>query len=306
MCCFAQQVEFVEATKIFARLTDRSTQYLVYQMTFSTKTPNAMILPIPVRAPAREGSVKFINLEDHPGFFESLAELFPSLYRKSAAGSIPVHSVGDYIASFVPSIDDFENLDPAFVIPKSTWDQIPGYANFSFAVFQLTKLQGTPHPMAFEFETRTPDQVFFPTLHIHDGMVHETEEFDHQLFVQHAMLDDLAGSYVDYDYTDPATGFVRSRPAAGTTFADMPAPIVDPNLLVHRLRIDGFQKNQDYTFSMTRLAFLSGMIRKRLPWLIGTPLALAGAAFGWLHYRRNKLRGTKKQVDSELSLPPEN
>jgi hypothetical protein len=290
MCCFAQQVEFVEATKIFARLTDRSTQYLVYQMTFSSKTPNAMILPIPVRAPAREGSVKFINLEDFPEFFSELGEMFPSMYSKSDAGGIPVHSVGDYVASFVPSVNDFERLDRAFVIPKSTWEQIPGYANFGFAVFQLTKLQGTPHPMALEFETQTPDEVFFPTLHIHDGQVHENEEFDHQLFVQHPVLDEVAGSYVDYDYVDLATGFVRSRPTAGAKFAEMPEPIVDRNLLVHRRHVGGFQKNQDYTFSMTRLAFLSGRIRRGLPWLIGVPLVLAGSAYGWLHYRRNKLR----------------
>lgn len=38
--------------------------------------------------------------------------------------------------------------------------------------------------MAFRFRTRHPDRVFFPTVHVHDGEVHETADFDHQLYYQ--------------------------------------------------------------------------------------------------------------------------
>ena len=31
---------------------------------------------------------------------------------------------------------------------------------------------GRVHPMAFEFPTRSPDEIFFPTAHIHDGACH--------------------------------------------------------------------------------------------------------------------------------------
>jgi hypothetical protein len=41
------------------------------------------------------------------------------------------------------------------------------------------------HPMAFEFPRRDPTRLFFPTVHVHDGEVHKTATFDHQLYCQH-------------------------------------------------------------------------------------------------------------------------
>jgi hypothetical protein len=38
--------------------------------------------------------------------------------------------------------------------------------------------------MALVFHTRMPDRVFFPTVHVHDGAVHETAMFDHELYCQ--------------------------------------------------------------------------------------------------------------------------
>lgn len=177
MCCFAQAVLNVKQTRIFARLSGTGTQLLAYQMEYESEKPNAMILPLPVKLPAREDSVRFVDLSQYEEFFEDLSSAFP--YQRSrnigcssagfdelAAGSVlMVHKVGSFIASFVPTIDDFDRLDKQFVIPKETWQQIPEYENYGFAVFQLNELSGKPHPMAFEFESRS-DRVFFPTVHI--------------------------------------------------------------------------------------------------------------------------------------------
>jgi hypothetical protein len=38
--------------------------------------------------------------------------------------------------------------------------------------------------MAFEFERSDPERLFFPTVHVHDGQVHETAVFDHALYAQ--------------------------------------------------------------------------------------------------------------------------
>jgi len=72
-------------------------------------------------------------------------------------------------------------------------------------VFQLRGLQGgwlsrllrsdrkkTFHPMAFEFPTRAPSHLFYPTVHIHDGEVHPEAFFDHALYAQ-ASAPALAG-----------------------------------------------------------------------------------------------------------------
>jgi hypothetical protein len=40
------------------------------------------------------------------------------------------------------------------------------------------------HPMAFEFASRHPDRLFFPTVHVHDGQVHLTAAFSHALYCQ--------------------------------------------------------------------------------------------------------------------------
>ena len=47
------------------------------------------------------------------------------------------------------------------------------------------------HPMAMEFNTRHPDTLFFPTLHIHDGAVHAEEDYDHTLYFQEPLLQAL-------------------------------------------------------------------------------------------------------------------
>jgi hypothetical protein len=38
--------------------------------------------------------------------------------------------------------------------------------------------------MAFRFKTREKDAIYFPTLHVHDGELHERADFDHALFYQ--------------------------------------------------------------------------------------------------------------------------
>ncbi len=43
----------------------------------------------------------------------------------TSLGALSVQQVGDYIASFVPTMADFSRLDPQFLIPKETWDKIP-------------------------------------------------------------------------------------------------------------------------------------------------------------------------------------
>ena len=58
--------------------------------------------------------------------------------------ALKVHSVGKFVASFVPSQSDFDRLDPQFVIPKESWAKLPEYQDFGFAVFQLKELSGYP------------------------------------------------------------------------------------------------------------------------------------------------------------------
>lgn len=194
MCCFSREVESVTNTRIFARDSTSPLQFVVYEMQFAAMEDLAMILPIPVPKQTPENAVRFINLEKYPDFFKEMETGFPKPRAtlgslgfggsKSAAPALDVVEVGSFEASFVPTVADFARLDERFRLPDGTWDKLPQYKDFGFAVFKLKKESTSVHPMAFEFPRAKPQQLFFPTVHIHDGQVHPKADFDHILYAQ--------------------------------------------------------------------------------------------------------------------------
>src|SRR5258708_5331771 len=192
MCCFSRPVFSVNATNIFARAGDDGRQFLVYSMSIGAGNDLAMILPLPVKTPAGENDVQFINLKAYPDFFPHLRSGFPSkadshskrhlfsLTEPASAPLLEVVQVGDFEASFVPAINDFSRLDERFRLPADTWNKLPEYQTYGFAVFKLKPgaISIRVHPMAFSFLRRDPHTLFFPTVHIHDGNVHPEADFD--------------------------------------------------------------------------------------------------------------------------------
>ena len=297
MCIFTQPVLSVNNTQIFARLSGNGTQFLAYQMIYESNDQNAMILPIPVKQPAKDNYLSFIDLEEYDNFFDELAEGFPytrpisigcsaaSIASKSA---LKIFEVGNYIASFVPSLADFDRLDTKFKLPNEIWERIPAYENFGFAVFQLAAGSLKPHPMAFEFQTEN-DELFFPTIHIHDGEIHKLEKFDHALYMQHAGLDSIAYGYQNSDVEDRSTGLVRSKHKASQfSDVDRAAGLLDGNLLLHRKIVRGKFPNVDTFFrppgDPLKPSFNYRQLMPYTPWL------LAIAAVGWFFNRRSKIK----------------
>ena len=129
-----------------------------------------------------------------------------------APKKLAVQQIGSYEASFVPSEADFRRLDERFRLPASTWASLPIYHDYGFAVFKLKAGAHVVHPMAFEFPRRYPNRLFFPTVHIHDGKVHQTADFDHTLYCQKRLTDkanltawaespQTAGQFMQMDHT---------------------------------------------------------------------------------------------------------
>ncbi|HBE71353.1 MAG TPA: hypothetical protein DDW52_24670 [Planctomycetaceae bacterium] len=304
MCCFAQEVKDVHSTKIFARITEDGQQVLAYSMKYDSEVPNAMILPLPTTG--REDSLEFIDLSGYERFFDDLQRGFPKVQSllsralpmarvdSAVKQDLKVHKVGSFVASFVPTVKDFSRLDPQFVIPAETWQSVDGYDGFGFAVFQLDEKAGKTHPMAMRFETSLKDQVFFPTLHIHDGEIHKSEKFDHYLFMQHAGMDSVVGSYAGPKKTQSRTGMVRSKnPVRDFAKPDKSAGLLEPDLLLHRKRMSGNLPNRDEIFRVaghpTKVSF------NIAPWLKIAPMALAATGLAWIIGRRTKLlREAKK------------
>jgi hypothetical protein len=248
MCCFSRRVELVSNTNIFARASKTGRQFVVYSMSIQTKEDLAMILPIPVPKGSADDAVRFIDLKGNPTFFEDMPKGFPQ--PKSARSDpkkdidslkpkLPVVDVGDFGASFVPSVKDFSRLDERFRLPDTAWDQLPRYRDFGFAVFKLkegeAKKQQKVHPMAFEFPRANAMKLFFPTVHIHDGKVHPEVEFDHLLYCQTTGGKKLPMMQWGESF-QLANQFLKVDKSKG---------LVDGDSHVHVRAIRGKQKNED-------------------------------------------------------------
>ncbi len=250
MCIFSGEVESVSATKIFARMlppdaksTEAIQQVLVYQMTLSAGQPVAMILPLPVErvdGEVKEDALTFISLEKYPSFFADMESGFPQPRSRStdslgdsfrSKGILQVHQVGAFVASFVPTVEDFDRLDPKFRLPAGAVSY-PGYKDFSFAVFQIKPgRQQDIHPMAFTFPNRDANILFFPTVHVHDGeAVKAKDHFDHSLYCQHPHHD------FDVQTSEVAARFMKIALTRGLVSEDWP---------IGKRVIQGMHPNED-------------------------------------------------------------
>lgn len=247
MCIFSLGIDQVTGTQIFASAAWKS-QILVYSMQIMTQYDVAMILPLPVPPGSLGKEVRFINLQDYPEFFQHLALAFwepphddgnSILMSLQSRGPLPVHHVGLFEASFVPSLDEFRWLDSRFRLPSQVWDQLPQYADWGFAVFKL-KPGARPqdiHPMALEFPRRDPHQLFFPTVHVHDGQIHTRAEFNHTLYAQ-------ADRPPVRHRAEPVWSQSKSSLREYIDFARA-AGIVTQDCPLYRREIMGMQPNQD-------------------------------------------------------------
>jgi hypothetical protein len=217
-------------------------------MTIEAGEDLAMILPLPTARRAGEDAVRFINLKEYPSFFRDMRKGFPEPATRAfkgvdralpppAAAKLKVHEVGEFEASFVPTVRDFSRLDERFRLPDGTWEKLPLYMDYGFAVFKLKEGAKTVHPMAFEFPRRDPRTLFFPTVHIHDGEAHSKADFDHTLYCQR--LDEETNTRSFYNWREspqPAGMFMDVKNAQGLILADHHA---------YKLVIRGERKNED-------------------------------------------------------------
>lgn len=259
MCVFVGEIERVSDTKIFASLGRDGRQRLVYAMDLAATRDVAMILPLPVADAAAKDALRFLDLSAYPDFFDDLGELFHVLALGAGgdgetdfvAASLPVERVGDFEASWVPSHDDWDRLDPRFRLDAALWEQLGDYDDSGFAVFQLAAdvTRRGPrriHPMAFEFASRRRGDLFFPTVHVHDGRVHPTAEFDHDLYCQVAAGHPLLASSDDGLIAVEQDGWIHSwGPAGERVDPTRAAGLVEPDAPVLRRRMQGTFPNRD-------------------------------------------------------------
>lgn len=244
---FSGPVVDVNTTRIFARADKGDGQFLVYSMRFEAREVLAMVLPLPVKIGSGEHAVTFINLKEYPEFFDDLEKGFPAmaLSRSKTKGDrdmvinssaiLEVVQVGDFEASFVPTIQDFERLDKRFRLPPGTWKQLKDYHDYGFAVFKLKPGKMSVHPMAFSFPRRDSKNLFFPTVHVHDGKVHSEALFDHVLYCQPSGDSHLELEHWTESPSHPRN-FMKLDKAAG---------LLEPDQHCYRKGLTGHLPNRD-------------------------------------------------------------
>ncbi len=246
----------VGRTRIFARVAG-GTQHLVYAMSLSTPADVAMVLPLPVLRARGEAALRFVDLSGYADFFDDLEKhVLPPIQGPLARGAVDlgasiarprlvVHRVGAFEASFVPSVRDFDRLDRRFRLPEEVWAAHPEYArrDFGFAVFKLARGNNQSiHPMALRFASSEPDDIFFPTLHVHDGKLHDSARFDHHLYYQYA-----DGTEARRERPDGlgAVPYRSSAPARDGVDVDRSRGLVAPDQHVHLWLLSGEHANAD-------------------------------------------------------------
>jgi len=248
-----------------------------------------MVLSLPVAPDATENAVEFVSLEGYPSFFEDMNAGFfmpkpipmvgasPGASRKwPKISRLLVHDVGDFEASFVPTISDFDRLDARFRLPNDVWAKLPAaYQDYGFAVFKLkgfgravhaaSKLTETwpirasqrlknslgalfrlamhhAQPMAVEFLRRDGEPLFFPTVHVHNGNVPEFAEFDHDLFCQ---VSEPTSDMVRGFTATGASWLSTDRPAGDFMDSSRVGRLIDPSQVCWYVRLVGSLRNQD-------------------------------------------------------------
>ena len=206
MCIFTGDIESVVDTRIFAR-QEAQRQVIVYDMLLSSKDETAMVLPIPVADISGTDKIEFKDLSGYPTFFDDIESLFPKWMSASldslssrSMDLIEVQEVGAYEASFVPTPSDFKRLDSRFSLNDSFFEQAPEYSDYGFVVFKLKPGESRVHPMAFWFSKNDDHPLYFPTKHMHNGIIHSSDDFSHTLYAQ---CNSLSGVDSSLEIIDP-------------------------------------------------------------------------------------------------------
>lgn len=287
MCIFSGEVTRVSATNIFVKDRGNGMHALVYSMVVDFRDPVAMVLPVPTLIGSGDEALKFIDLSGCPNFFKELDMLFPSAAARSAMMSfsvgksvspLVVHDVGDYEASYVPSMNEFRRLDERFRLDDKIWGRLPDYSNCGFAVFQLKRLGSGGgrkfHPMAFEYPPENLDQLFFPTTHVHDGGdVPGEAHFDHSLYIQEG------GKFRSTDVSFSSLGWVDADDLPPWSFYNHTHGLVSPDKTIYRIRLFGTFPNADRLIA-TNGAISSNQLREEpatVEQVVGSAIGIAEA-----------------------------
>lgn len=196
--CIINRKASVKGTQILVLPDHTQTrQLVVYANKVQSRTPNAMILPVP-----HPETVQFHDLSHYTGIFSNCATTldihiyadgFGTLSTNAkGARSIRVERVGGYLASLVPSLADLGRLDTeTFRINPECYRFLEQYYNrpgWGFIVCQLDLGERKYHPFGYSHQLyhKGHGLASIPTRHYHDGERQTSRtpaDWDHEIYV---------------------------------------------------------------------------------------------------------------------------
>ena len=275
-------IDHVGSTQIFVSGLSDEEHATVYRMAYRAPEAVAMILPIPVRRGGAEDAVTFVDLGECRDFFELLDRCYPRPPEDSKPGGyggrprrppLAVHENGDYVASYVPSIGDFDRLDPRFRLPATAWGDLPDYGGHGFAVIQLKpgKDPLSVQPIAYRYPPEVPHELFFPTVHLHDGEgVGARARYEHVLYAQpFRQHPNVRVSGWEPQATSPRWAMDLSRTEG----------LVAPDRYLSRVRLQGEAPNADLVLDPRQREASLTARPVRVPWILDERL-------GWSMFQK--------------------
>lgn len=183
MCIIQGDTKSVADTEIFcfpsANGRDQMTVYSNAVSMHTNSNNNAMILPVP------RGSERFsvIDMSRDSDMFQKIESCFPQK-RSLSDGFLAVERCGSYQYSLVPSINDFDRVDPnAFRLSPDVRQLFLQHypRGYAFLVCKIMENQKF-HPVGYVHPLPVGGELFVPTLHYHQGQSH-APDWDHSIYV---------------------------------------------------------------------------------------------------------------------------
>lgn len=244
MCVLASPAT-VYTTRFFATRQGKQ-QILVCETKLQTLYKNAMVLPVPVHSP--DAHVELIDLSGNKDLFERLQWYFISPPCFGGPGGAPeIFQVGSFEATIARSVDDLRRIDARFRPMPGTLEAMRHhYPDHAFVVYQFDTGKQWIHPFAFSFESRYPNHLFFPTLHVEEGLgVPAVTDFQYEFFAQRARLD---ARHVPFHMRprDPSAFWAPPEPQPSRVRPDAGLPpFIDPDMPLDWGRRVGTFVNED-------------------------------------------------------------
>ena len=248
MPVFSQRPDGIAELTLFG-CTLQGRQSLALSLRISAATDIGLIVPVPIAPGAAESEVRLLSTDGSQSLFESLASGFsPATGRphrrdadeEAAPRTVRYAAAQAMRAVYVPSIADFDRVAAHLRLPEAALASRPEYASYGFYVFELPAGQNVRIvPMGFDFPTRHPEAVYFPTWYGDPTWMPDEGHRDITVYTQF-------GERLGWEETrETATRFVNASATRGLIAPDRP---------VQRKILFGDGNNEDLLAALPSIA----------------------------------------------------